>query len=221
MDSRCDSTERPRPPDAKGHGSTQSTPNAFSVDVEDYFQVAALSKAISRDSWPTRDSRVERNTEIILQILEERGVRGTFFVLGWVAERSPQLVRRIAAAGHEIACHGYSHQLIYLQTPSEFEGETRRAKHHLEDVIGGRVLGYRAASFSITPRSLWALDTLLDLGFEWPSSWGCRYRFPAAAIFGFSPTGSLEQGSDRSTRGGSGLLRSICIRGRWILRSHV
>jgi polysaccharide deacetylase family protein (PEP-CTERM system associated) len=144
--------------------------NAFSIDVEDYFQVAALSGAISRESWPTREYRVESNTQRILSLLDSRGVRGTFFVLGWVAERSPGLVRTIAEAGHEVACHGFSHQLIYRQSPDEFLQETTRAKHHLEDVIGQPVLGYRAASFSITRQSLWALDVLLDLGFVYDSS---------------------------------------------------
>jgi polysaccharide deacetylase family protein (PEP-CTERM system associated) len=144
--------------------------NAFSIDVEDYFHVAALASAVSRESWPVREYRVEHNTHRILSLLEARGVRGTFFVLGWVAERSPGLVRTIAAAGHEIACHGFSHQLIYRQSREEFEQETHRAKRHLEDVIGQPVLGYRAASFSITRRSLWALDVLLDLGFTYDSS---------------------------------------------------
>ena len=106
--------------------------NAFSIDVEDYFQVAALAPAIPRDSWPTREYRVEANTERILELLAEKGVRGTFFVLGWVAEKSPGLVKRIAAAGHEIACHGFSHQLIYSQSQSEFREETARAKRFLE-----------------------------------------------------------------------------------------
>jgi polysaccharide deacetylase family protein (PEP-CTERM system associated) len=167
-------------------GSTaKTTINAFSVDVEDYFQVAALASAISRESWPTREYRVERNTQRILSLLDSRGVRGTFFVLGWVAERSPQLVKTIAAAGHEIACHGFSHQLIYRQSREEFLQETMRAKHHLEDVIGQQVLGYRAASFSITRQSLWALDVLLDLGFAYDSSIfpirHDRYGIPGAA----------------------------------------
>lgn len=144
--------------------------NAFSIDVEDYFQVAALSSANPRESWPSREYRVERNTHRILGLLDNRGVRGTFFVLGWVAERSPGLVKTIAGAGHEVACHGFSHQLIYRQTPEEFRQETTRAKRYLEDVIGQPVLGYRAASFSITRDSLWALDVLLDLGFTYDSS---------------------------------------------------
>ena len=144
--------------------------NAFSVDVEDYFQVAALAPAIPVESWPTREYRVERNTEVILKLLDEKRVRGTFFILGWVAEKSPQLVRRIAEAGHEVACHGYSHQLIYNQTQAVFREETCRAKRFLEDTIGKAVTGYRAASFSITRDSLWALDTLIDAGFEYDSS---------------------------------------------------
>jgi polysaccharide deacetylase family protein (PEP-CTERM system associated) len=159
--------------------------NAFTIDVEDYFHVAALSSAISRESWPTREYRVERNTERLLDILAEKNVHGTFFVLGWVAERSHGLLRQIAAAGHEIACHGYSHELIYCQTPDEFREETTRAKRCLEDVVGQAVLGYRAASFSITRDSLWALDVLIDLGFEYDSSifpiHHDRYGIPGAS----------------------------------------
>jgi polysaccharide deacetylase family protein (PEP-CTERM system associated) len=144
--------------------------NAFTVDVEDYFHVAALSSVISRDSWASREYRVEANTERLLGVLAESGVRGTFFVLGWVAERSPTLVRRIAAAGHEIACHGYAHTLVYRQAQPEFREETVRSKRCLEDLIGQPVLGYRAASFSVTRASLWALDVLIDLGFRYDSS---------------------------------------------------
>jgi len=160
--------------------------NAFTVDVEDYFHVAALSAAIPRESWPTRECRVERNTERLLGLLAERRVSGTFFVLGWVADHYPGLIMRIAAAGHEVACHGYSHRLIYQQTEQEFRDETRRAKHRLEDLLGQPVRGYRAASFSITRASLWALDTLIDLGFEYDSSIfpirHDRYGIPDASI---------------------------------------
>jgi polysaccharide deacetylase family protein (PEP-CTERM system associated) len=144
--------------------------NAFSIDVEDYFQVAALAGAIPRESWATREYRVEANTERILSLLAEKKVRGTFFVLGWVAEKSPGLVKRIASLGHEIACHGFSHRLIYQQAQGEFREETTRAKGFLEDVIGQPVLGYRGASFSIIRESLWALDVLIDAGFEYDSS---------------------------------------------------
>jgi polysaccharide deacetylase family protein (PEP-CTERM system associated) len=144
--------------------------NAFSIDVEDYFQVAALAPAVARATWAQRESRVERNTDKLLQLLDERGIRATFFVLGWIALHHSTLVKRIAAAGHEIASHGFSHQLIYTQSPREFREETRRSKDLLEDLTGAAVIGYRAASFSITRRSLWALDVLLDLGFQYDSS---------------------------------------------------
>jgi polysaccharide deacetylase family protein (PEP-CTERM system associated) len=159
--------------------------NAFTIDVEDYFQVAALAPAISRESWPTREYRVEKNTERLLALLARRGIRGTFFVLGWVAERSPELIRRIAAAGHEIACHGFSHELVYRQSQSVFREETTRSKKYLEDLLGVAVTGYRAASFSITRDSLWALDVLIDLGFQYDSSVfpirHDRYGIPGAA----------------------------------------
>ena len=159
--------------------------NALSIDVEDYFQVAALAPAVARDTWSQRESRVERNTDILLALLEERGLYATFFVLGWIAERHPTLVERIAAAGHEVASHGFSHQLIYGQTPAEFREETRRSKELLQDLTGRAVIGYRAASFSITKQSLWALDVLLDLGFQYDSSifpiHHDRYGIPGAS----------------------------------------
>lgn len=147
-----------------------SVVNAFTIDLEDYYHVSALAPAIPRSSWESRESRLAGNTERLLDMLEERGIKATFFVLGWVAAHFPELVRRIAAQGHEIGCHGYSHQLIYKQTQSDFEEETRKAKDLLEDLIGAPVLGYRAASFSIVPSSRWALDTLIELGFQYDSS---------------------------------------------------
>lgn len=183
--------------DASRGAVRAATLNAFTIDVEDYFHVAALSSAISRSSWETREFRVSASTERLLALLGERGITGTFFVLGWVAERVPQLVRRIAAAGHEVACHGYSHQLIYMQSQETFRDETRHAKQLLEDLIGEPVRGYRAASFSITPKSRWALDTLLDIGFEYDSSIfpvrHDRYGMPGAAR---SP-GTVESPSGR------------------------
>jgi polysaccharide deacetylase family protein (PEP-CTERM system associated) len=144
--------------------------NALSFDVEDYFQVAALAEVVDRSSWETMPRRVERNTELLLEILASSNTRATFFVLGWVAEREPLLVRRVAAAGHEVACHGYSHRLIYEQSPAEFREETLRSKMLLEDQAQTPILGYRAASYSITRRSLWALDTLVEAGFIYDSS---------------------------------------------------
>ena len=144
--------------------------NSLSFDIEDYFQVAALSGAVGRGDWDRMPSRVERNTDRLLEILDEKSVRATFFVLGWIAERHPAVVRNIAGAGHEVACHGYSHELVYRQTPAEFREETRRARALLEDHAQVRIRGYRAATWSITRQSLWALDILAEQGFEYDSS---------------------------------------------------
>ncbi len=146
------------------------TKNALTVDVEDYFQVAALAEAVDRKDWSTMEYRVEANTDQLLELFEQRGVKATFFTLGWVAERSPDLVRRIQKAGHEIASHGYSHQLVYNQTPDVFRQETRKSKQILEDITGEPINGYRAASYSITAESRWALDILCEEGFTWDSS---------------------------------------------------
>lgn len=144
--------------------------NALSIDVEDYFHVAAFSKVIKPSDWDSMDSHVEKNTFNLLELLNTANVRATFFVLGWVAERKKMLIRTIHAQGHEVACHGYSHQLIYTQTPQKFSSETKSAKSLLEDIVGERVKGYRAASYSITKKSLWALDILAECGFEYDSS---------------------------------------------------
>jgi polysaccharide deacetylase family protein (PEP-CTERM system associated) len=147
-----------------------SVPNALTVDVEDYFHVAALASSISRDSWISRESRVVGNTQRLLSLFEQFDVKGTFFVLGWVAEQYPRLVKDIAAGGHEIACHGFSHRLVYEQSPEEFYEETLRSKKLLEDITGTGVSGYRAASYSVVRESLWALDILVELGFIYDSS---------------------------------------------------
>src|SRR5687768_15963624 len=151
-------------------GLSMNPPNALTVDVEDYFHVAALAPSVPRDSWSSREQRVVGNTRRLLEIFEQFDVRATFFVLGWVAERYPQLVKDIAARGHEIACHGYSHRLVYEQSPEEFYDETLRSKNLLEQINGSAVLGYRAASYSIVRESLWALDILAELGFMYDSS---------------------------------------------------
>jgi polysaccharide deacetylase family protein (PEP-CTERM system associated) len=146
------------------------TINAMTVDVEDYFHVAALSGAIDRARWDDMQLRVHASTEKLLEVFDEVGLRATFFVLGWVAERRPQLVRMIHKAGHEIASHGYSHSLVYEQTPHAFREETTRSKAVLEAITGSPVEGYRAASYSITPKSRWALDILAESGFVYDSS---------------------------------------------------
>lgn len=144
--------------------------NAMSIDVEDYFHVAALSKNVSTSEWDNMASRVEQNTQKLLRVFEKYNVKATFFVLGWVAERYPQLVFNIDRMGHEVASHGYSHQLIYTQSPDVFQKETCMSKTILEDIIGKPVLGYRAASYSITNSSLWALDIIAKAGFKYDSS---------------------------------------------------
>lgn len=144
--------------------------NALTIDVEDYYQVSAFESVVRYDDWPRFESRVERNTRRILELLDQAGVKATFFVLGWVAERHPELVRAIRDRGHEIGSHGYAHQRITTQTPEQFREETRRSKQLLEDAVGCPVIGYRAASYSITKKSLWALDILREEGFRYDSS---------------------------------------------------
>jgi polysaccharide deacetylase family protein (PEP-CTERM system associated) len=140
--------------------------NALTVDVEDYFQVSAFERRIPRSDWGRWESRVVANTQRMLALFAERGVRGTFFVLGWVAEQYPALVREIAAAGHEIGSHSYWHRLIYQQTAEEFRADVRRSKAALERIVERPVTLYRAPSFSITPQSRWALDVLAEEGFR-------------------------------------------------------
>ena len=144
--------------------------NAFTVDVEDYFQVSAFERNISRDSWEEFPHHVVDNTSRLLDLLAEHDVLGTFFVLGWVADRYPKLVARISEAGHELASHSYWHRLVYELTPDEFREDLRRSKQSIEDAAGVTVNGYRAPSFSITQRSVWALDVLCEEGFTWDSS---------------------------------------------------
>lgn len=144
--------------------------NAMTIDVEDYFQVSAFDDVVSRDSWDTMPTRVVANTERLLAIFDEHRVKATFFVLGWVADRFPALVSAIAEAGHELASHGYAHRLVYDQTPDTFREDVRRAKRLIEDRSGQPVLGYRAPSYSITRRSLWALDVLVEEGYTYDAS---------------------------------------------------
>lgn len=144
--------------------------NAMSVDVEDYFQVSAFERVVSRHAWDSSESRVVANTHRVLDLFDKAGVRATFFVLGWIAERFPALVRDIASRGHEVASHGYHHQLVYMLTPQQFREDVRAAKHVLEQITGDPVLGYRAPSFSIVESSLWALDVLLEEQYVYDAS---------------------------------------------------
>ncbi len=144
--------------------------NAMTIDVEDYFHVSVFDGLVPRSRWTSLESRVCSNTERLLAIFADANVRATFFVLGWVAERYPQLVTSIAEAGHEIASHGFGHRLIYDQTRAAFRDDVRRSKDLLEASSGKRVLGYRAPSYSITPATLWALDVLIEEGFSYDAS---------------------------------------------------
>jgi polysaccharide deacetylase family protein (PEP-CTERM system associated) len=144
--------------------------NAMTVDVEDYFHVSAFDAVVSRAGWDGFESRVSHNTDRLLELFDRANVRSTFFVLGWVAERFPSLVRRIAELGHEVASHGYNHQLLYMLTPRQFREDVRAAKSAIEDAAGAPVVGFRAPSYSVIESSLWALDILIEEGFAYDSS---------------------------------------------------
>ncbi len=151
-------------------GASAPIVNAFTVDVEDYFQVAAFADVIERSSWETRECRVEANVERLLSLLEDRGVLATFFTLGWIAQRHPALVRRIVAGGHELGNHGHEHRMATEQTPAEFRADLARAKATLEDISGSAVNGYRAPSFSIGTQNMWAHDVVAETGHSYSSS---------------------------------------------------
>jgi polysaccharide deacetylase family protein (PEP-CTERM system associated) len=162
--------EASQPPAVTAEPASARWLNALTIDVEDYFHVSAFDKSISRSQWETMPSRVGASTKKLLDCLAEANVRATFFILGWVAERQPSLVRAIRAGGHEIGCHSHEHRLIYQQTPDEFRTDLRRGLHILEDTLGEPVTLYRAPSFSITERALWALDILIEEGIRIDSS---------------------------------------------------
>lgn len=179
----------PRPLPAPG----ERIRNAMTCDVEDYFQVSAFAPYIDRDSWPSRECRVEANMERILAIYERHGVKATFFTLGWIAERYPAMVRKIVAAGHELASHGYGHLRASDQTRAQFDNDIRSSKALLEDIGGQAVLGYRAPSFSIGHANLWALEALQEAGYRYSSSIypiaHDHYGMPDAPRFAFYPHG--------------------------------
>jgi polysaccharide deacetylase family protein (PEP-CTERM system associated) len=167
--------------------------NAMSVDVEDYFQVSAFAQHIDRRDWAALPSRVERNTDKVMALFANAGVKATFFTLGWVAERHPALIRRIVDGGHELASHGFAHFRATDQTPEEFRADVRRTKRLLEDASGVAVSGYRAASFSIGAKNLWALEVLAEEGYRYSSSiYPVRhdhYGMPEAPRFAHRPVG--------------------------------
>ncbi len=156
--------------------SAQRTPgdrgfsNILTVDVEEYFHPNAMDATVDPSRWDDLPRRVEHNTYRVLDLLSAHDVRATFFVLGWVAERLPHLVGEIARRGHEVACHGYAHRLVYRLGPERFRDDVARSKRILEDCLGSRIVGFRAASYSIVEASLWALDILIEEGFEYDSS---------------------------------------------------
>lgn len=158
--------------------------HCLSFDIEEHFQVSAFASPMRRRHWDVFESRVQRNTDTILKLLDERQIKATFFILGWVAERNPDLVRKLFSHGHEIASHGYGHELITAQTPDVFREDVRRAKGILEDLIGAPVPGYRAPSFSITAETKWALPILVEEGYVYDSSvfpvMHDRYGMPGA-----------------------------------------
>lgn len=198
--------------------------NALTFDIEDYFHVSAFSGSLDKDHWRNMPSRVEATTDKILSLLNEAGCQATFFILGWVARSQPQIVRRIAEGGHEVACHSLEHRRVYEMTPVEFLEDTRTAKLSLEDASGKQVVGYRAPSFSITRDSFWAFEILADLGFRYDSSVfpikHPNYGFPEAPRSPFLvetksglitefPMTTLEFGRRRSPIGGGAYFRIL------------
>jgi polysaccharide deacetylase family protein (PEP-CTERM system associated) len=192
--------------------------------VEDYFHVSVFDVIVPRSQWADLESRVCGNTDRLLGIFDDAKVTATFFVLGWVAERFPELVRRISDLGHEIASHGYAHRLVYDQTPTAFREDIRRAKRLLEDASGCLVGGYRAPSYSITPRSLWAIDILIDEGYWYDSSifpiMHDRYGIPVSARHAYAlerkdgtlvelPGSTVRVGRSNLPVGGGGYFRIL------------
>ncbi len=168
--------------------------NALSVDVEDWFHVGAFENVIRREDWPALDCRVERNSDFILQMFDDAGVKGTFFTLGWVAERYPALMRRIVDQGHEVASHGYDHKRVFTMQPADFAADLAKTRSLLEDVTGQAVTGYRAPSFSIDKRTPWAHEVLGEAGYAYSSSVAPvvhdHYGWPEAPRFAFRPKGA-------------------------------
>lgn len=167
--------------------------NALSVDVEDWFQVGAFENVIDPASWDSLDRRVEANTDRVLEIFDQAGVKGTFFTLGWVADRHPRLVRRISEQGHEVASHGCDHARVFLMGAEAFAMDIARSKDILEQASGQRVTGYRAPSFSIDKRTPWAHSLLAEAGYGYSSSVAPvvhdHYGWPEAPRFAFRPAG--------------------------------
>ena len=206
--------------------------NAMTVDVEDYFQVSAFERYVERDDWDRIECRVERNVERILGLFDRHGVKATFFTLGWIAERYPAMVRQIVDQGHELASHGWAHHRVTGQTPEQFRADVIRTKALLEDLSGRPVIGYRAASYSIGERNLWALGVLAETGHSYSSSiYPIRhdlYGMPDAPRFAFRPEAldllefpvtTVRLGGRNLPCGGGGWFRLVPYVGmRWAMR---
>ena len=215
QDARPESFEKARKADA--------LLNAMSVDIEDWFQVGAFETVIDRGDWDRLDHRVERNSEAVLALFDEAGIKATFFVLGWVAERYPALMRQIVAAGHEIASHGYDHARVFTLSPDQFRADLDRSRKLLEDSSGEKVTGYRAPSFSIDQRTPWAHEILAEQGYEYSSSvapiyhdhygWAGSPRFAwkpvAQSDFIELPVTTVKLGSRILAAGGGGFFRLL------------
>src|SRR4051794_18077949 len=200
--------------------------NALSVDVEDWFQVGAFETIIAKTDWDRLPQRVERNADAVLALFDEAGVKGTFFTLGWVAERYPALMRRIAAAGHEIASHGWDHDRVFTLTPEAFRADLRRAHAAIAEASGQEPRGYRAPSFSIDARTPWAHSILAEEGYAYSSSVAPlahdHYGWPEAPRFAFRPVpGSdlielpvttVDVAGRRLAAGGGGFFRLLPYR---------
>ena len=205
--------------------------NALTIDVEDYFQVSAFAPYIRRDEWDQRECRVERNVQRILELLAHKDIKATFFTLGWVAERYPQLVREIVAGGHELASHGYGHERASDLSRSAFTQDVTRVKHLLEDLGGAPVPGYRAPSFSIGTGNLWAFDVLAAAGYRYSSSVypikHDHYGMPESPRFAYRlsngllevPVTTLRMMNRNLPSGGGGYFRLLPYAlSRWMLR---
>jgi polysaccharide deacetylase family protein (PEP-CTERM system associated) len=207
--------------------------NALSVDVEDWFQVGAFETVIDRKDWDSLECRVERNTDAVMALFEEAGVKATFFTLGWVAERYPSLIRRIVDAGHEIGSHGYGHDRVFNFTPDQFAADLLRSRRLIEDAAGVAVTGYRAPSFSIDQRTPWAHEILAEQGYTYSSSvapvkhdhygWADAPRFAFRPVAGSDfleiPVTTAQLGPKRLAAGGGGFFRLLPYAfSRWAIR---
>ncbi len=207
--------------------------NALSVDVEDWFHVGAFESTINRSDWDGLDCRVERNTDAVLKMFDNAGTKGTFFTLGWVAQRYPALIRRIAAAGHEVASHGLDHKRVFAMQPNEFSDDIATTRKLLEDISGQQVSGYRAPSFSIDKRTPWAHEALAEAGYTYSSSVAPvvhdHYGWPEAPRFAFKPVAgsamvelpvtTARMASRTLAAGGGGFFRILPYAfSRWAVR---